>query len=80
MIETLRWLAVQFRDRANEDPADHTEQDAQQVEAALKAAEAVERYDQALNELELAPNGDDYNNVLSFLRGQAYKPPHTKNR
>lgn len=56
MVETLNWLAVQFRDRANDDPAEHTEQDASQVEAARETAfemlaalrpfaEALERVD-----------------------------------
>lgn len=31
-LETMKWLAAQFRDRADEDPDTHTEADAQQVE------------------------------------------------
>ena len=32
-LETLSWLAAQFRDRAEDDPAPHTETDASEVEA-----------------------------------------------
>ena len=31
-LETINWLATQFRDRANDDPDVHTTMDAQQVE------------------------------------------------
>lgn len=38
MLETLDWLARQFRDRGHEDPGEHTETDAKQVEEARDAA------------------------------------------
>lgn len=36
-IDTANWLARQFRDRANDDPAENTEKDARAVEALRDA-------------------------------------------
>lgn len=33
-LETMQWLSVQFRDRANEDQSENTEKDAVEVEGA----------------------------------------------
>lgn len=32
-LETINWVATQFRDRANDDPDVHTREDAEEVEA-----------------------------------------------
>jgi hypothetical protein len=40
----------------------------------------VKRYDQRLNDLEIAPNGDDYNEILRLLAGGVYEPPVTTGR
>lgn len=54
-METLDWLAVQFRTRANEDPAENTEIDAREVEAARHAARkmlaALKRVESSLTAL-----------------------------
>lgn len=40
-IETLNWLAEQFRDRASETREQHTETDASEVEAAMEWGKAA---------------------------------------
>lgn len=40
-LETMEWLDLQFRARANEDGEAHTAQDADQVEAARRAFGAM---------------------------------------
>lgn len=35
----------------------------------------VDRYNAALNEQEIAPNGDDYNALLDLLAGGEYRAP-----
>lgn len=40
----------------------------------------VKRYVDALNRLEIAPNGDDFNAVLDMLEGAAYRDPHEGGR
>ncbi len=45
-----------------------------------KSLADVERYAMALDELELAPNGDDFNEVLRIARGGHYKAPTATGR
>ncbi|WP_192242781.1 hypothetical protein [Mesorhizobium silamurunense] len=40
----------------------------------------VARYDAALNEAEIAPNGDDYNTILGLLNGVEYSAPRKEGR
>lgn len=40
----------------------------------------VARYNNRLNELEIAPNGDDYNNLLDLLAGGEYRDPSKVSR
>ncbi|PZR35790.1 hypothetical protein [Caulobacter segnis] len=40
----------------------------------------VSRYNAALNEQEIAPNGDDYNALLEMLEGGAYRAPVAEGR
>lgn len=42
--------------------------------------ENLRRYDAALNELELPPNGDDYNNLWDMIEGGQYRAPHEDGR
>ena len=43
-------------------------------------AENVRRYDAQLNDWEISPNGDDYNNLHALALGGAYSPPHKGGR
>lgn len=40
----------------------------------------LDRYDAALNELEIPPNGDDYNAIFELLQGRSYVAPTTAGR
>jgi hypothetical protein len=40
----------------------------------------VSQYNDELDRLGIAPNGDDYNAIIGLLGGQPYQPPHTKGR
>lgn len=40
----------------------------------------VQRYDDEINRLELAPNGDDYNNLFEMMNGAPYRAPHVTGR
>lgn len=40
-LETMGWLSVQFKDRAKDDPENHTETDSKEVDAAKSAFEAL---------------------------------------
>lgn len=42
--------------------------------------ENVRRYNAKLNELEIAPNGGDYNALLDLLAGGKYRDPHKGGR
>lgn len=43
-------------------------------------AEKMERYNDALGDLGISPNGDDFNALLDFAVGQPYREPHEKGR
>jgi len=40
----------------------------------------VSQYDGALNQLNIPPNGDDYNAVIEMLRGAPYRAPRETGR
>ena len=40
----------------------------------------VERYDEALNALDIPPNGDDYNALFALLQGGNYEAPTSSGR
>lgn len=42
--------------------------------------EKCRRYDKALNEMEIPPNGDDYNAILDMMEGHDYREPHRTGR
>lgn len=42
--------------------------------------ENCRRYDERMDELELAPNGDDYNALRDMLSGGPYRSPHKDGR
>lgn len=44
------------------------------------ARENVAKYDAEMNRLELAPNGDDYNNLFEMVNGDRYRAPHVRGR
>ena len=51
--------------------------DANAHEALLERAKA---YDAELNRLEIPPNGDDYNELMSIIAGEDVSLPTTKGR
>jgi hypothetical protein len=48
-------------------------------EIAQRLANCV-RYNEAMNEHRLPPNGDDYNALLEMLAGYPYRTPHVDGR
>lgn len=40
----------------------------------------ADRYDQALNAMQLPPNGDDYNAIIEMMNGAPYREPHKEGR
>ncbi len=42
--------------------------------------ENAKRYMDALNDLEIPPNGDDCNTLYDMIMGQPYRPPHERGR
>lgn len=62
---------------------DETFEDHQARVFLVVRAEAIanaDRYEAAMNELELPANGDDFNAIMEMLRGAPYRPPHTEGR
>lgn len=56
---------------------DRCKNDDAQIENRI---ENVLRYDQELNRMQIAPNGDDYNAILDMLGGAPYRQPHREGR
>lgn len=55
----------------------------EEEEALAVASEAhanIARYDAELMRREIAPNGDDYNNIIDMLNGHGWRPPHLEGR
>ncbi len=84
---TTGWPRSSFRSRpkvAASLPAQTQRTNALAERRALRALKAgfanVVRYNEALNALEIPPNGDDYNAILDLLSGAPYQPPHVKGR
>lgn len=50
------------------------------VEDYESILERVQIYNRTLNQLEISPNGDDYNNLLDILAGGRGIMPHIKGR
>lgn len=73
--DMVEWFG-EFREKAKAIIASTTS-DFSKVGATLAN---VARYDAALNAVEIAPNGDDYNAILKLLNGADYNAPHTEGR
>ncbi|NEI71005.1 hypothetical protein GR212_15610 [Rhizobium lusitanum] len=65
-LNTMEWLAAQFRARANDDPDDHTEKDADEVDEAkacfiaMLAALKHIHHAVSLNEADMKPGVRNY--------------------
>ncbi|TJW14407.1 MAG: hypothetical protein E5W82_10550 [Mesorhizobium sp.] len=71
-IATIRDAIAKAEGAPGGKPVDHAK-----VGATLAN---VARYDAALDDAEISPNGDDYNAIMGLLHGAEYSPPHTKGR